>query len=194
LVQNELFVIGINVNGINIIKDCLDGLDRMKVNWATGLLVLPYGELVEYIHLGYASIYEHYKLIEIERGNFVGEYYLNGNQYEKYRTADIELWKKTEEYAEISKKYDFETEPTKEYEEILFELIEVSIPDEIVDYLIRKYDILKEMKSVFVQIVPEDIEKVPNNNKYYIFIICGMLGIIIGLYIIIKNINIRKTI
>jgi hypothetical protein len=113
IIQNEFFVIRIDVNGANVTKECLDGLDKMKVNWYSGLLVIPYGELIEYVHLGYASIYEHYKLIEIRNGNFIKEYYLNGNQYKIFREADFELWRNTKEYTEISKEYDFEIEPKK---------------------------------------------------------------------------------
>jgi hypothetical protein len=88
IMQNELWVVNIDAFGPgNITDQCLDGKDRIKVDWFSGVLVMPHGELLHYVHLGYESIYEYYKLIEIERGNFVRELNLNYEEYVKYKTA-----------------------------------------------------------------------------------------------------------
>jgi hypothetical protein len=88
IIQNELWVVNIDAFGQgNITAQCLDGKDRIKVDWFSGALVMPRGEILHYVHLGYESIYEYYKLIEIQRGKFVRELNLNYEEYEKYKTA-----------------------------------------------------------------------------------------------------------
>lgn len=78
----------------------------------------------------------------------------------------------------------------KKYKEILFDLIEESFSDEIIDYLIRKYD--KKINSTIIQIDFENIEK-EENNKYYIILIFGIIGILIGLYLIKKCLRHQKA-
>jgi hypothetical protein len=136
IIHNELWVIDIKkyesemINGkynskyVSIINECLNGKDRMKIDWYNGLLVLPQGELVEYVHMGYGSTYEYYKLIEIENGNYIKEFNLNYEQYDRYRDAQYELYKKT-----------------KNYEEIYNTLNNGTMPDEILNYFIKIYEI-----------------------------------------------------
>jgi len=178
--QNELYVTRIDSGGVNVIKDCMNGLDTAKADWFSGLLVLPYGELINYIHLGYASLYEHYILIEIHNGSFYKEYYLNGEQYDIFRSADMELWKKTENYAELAQKYNFEYE-TKEYEEIILKLIDESMPDEIIDYLIRDHNIINNIKILILDYENTKIEGYIYINKKSIIILCGLSIVIFGI-------------
>lgn len=191
--QNELYIIRIDSGGFNVIKECINGLDTTKVDWFNGLLILPYGERIKYVHLGYESLYEHYILIEIHNGNVYKEYNLNGEQYELFRSAKMELWKKTEEYTELAVKYNFEYE-TKEYEEILFELINQSMPDEVIDYLIREYDIIKNMKLNVIVFDHKDKEITENNyiKKYLIIILCGLSILIYGIIFMFLNIKYKK--
>ncbi|MDR1251050.1 MAG: hypothetical protein LBK62_02675 [Treponema sp.] len=136
IIQNELWVIDIEkyeseiIDGkysskyVSIINQCLDGKDRMKVDWFNGLLVLPQGELVDYVHMGYGSTYEYYTLIEIENGNYLREFNLNNEQYTKYRNAQYEIYKRTEEYREI---FD--------------QLNDGTMPEEMLEYFIKIYGI-----------------------------------------------------
>jgi hypothetical protein len=39
--------------------------------WFSGLLNLPQGKLLKYIHVGYSSIYEKTQILEIENGNLI---------------------------------------------------------------------------------------------------------------------------
>jgi hypothetical protein len=44
---------------------------RVLATWYSGTLCIPEGELVEYVHLGFASRYERDRLLEIENGVLV---------------------------------------------------------------------------------------------------------------------------
>ena len=43
------------------------------VDWFTGVLVLPYGKIINYVHMGYASTFENYILLEIDEGKLIKE-------------------------------------------------------------------------------------------------------------------------
>ncbi len=72
--------------------------DKVLANWFSGLLVLPFGEIVEYIHMGYASLYEEYKVLEIKNGILTKEKEFTSDEYLKFKKHQFEQFKKTPEY------------------------------------------------------------------------------------------------
>src|SRR5690606_11721173 len=44
--------------------------EKVKIDWFSGILILPHGKMVQYVHQGYASTYSKYLLLEIENGKF----------------------------------------------------------------------------------------------------------------------------
>lgn len=74
-----------------------DAADR-KTGWYTGMLTLPLGKEVEYVHMGYATTYENYLLIEVKEGRFVKSGNLNRVAYIAFKQAQFERFKKTEAY------------------------------------------------------------------------------------------------
>jgi hypothetical protein len=77
---------------------------NLKVDWLTGLLVLPFGEIVNYVHMGYGSTYEKYFLLEIDKGNFIKSKYFDYKDYEKFKNKQFSAYKKTDEYNETKAK------------------------------------------------------------------------------------------
>lgn len=71
---------------------------KLKIDWLTGLLVLPHGEIVNYVHMGYGSTYENYILLEIDKGEFKRAKEFDHKEYEKFKDKQFEAFKKTEEY------------------------------------------------------------------------------------------------
>ena len=51
-------------------EQCRDG--RVEATWFTGELRIPDGELLQYVHMGYESVYQRDLLIRIERGRVTG--------------------------------------------------------------------------------------------------------------------------
>ena len=87
IIQNELWVVDIQSRagcggGPSITRDCLDGQESAKVDWFTGLLVIPTGDMIGY-PVGFGE-YAEYKLIEIENGNYVKEFDLTHEQFLDY--------------------------------------------------------------------------------------------------------------
>jgi hypothetical protein len=83
---------------VNVLNEVFPDEDFIKIDWVSGLLVLPYGEIVDYVHMGYASLYEHYILLEMDNGILKNETQLNSREYKKYREKQFQVYKKTEEY------------------------------------------------------------------------------------------------
>jgi hypothetical protein len=98
----------------------------LQIDWFTGILVLPYGKLVNYVHMGYGSTYSDYILLEIKSGKLTGERKLDGKQYKAFKERQFQAFKKTEAYkeqvAELKKNGDSQ------------EFIDAFLRDFVVDY------------------------------------------------------------
>lgn len=96
---------------ISIYKDIFGNQENFECNFYSGVLICPLGEIVEYVHMGYSSIYEKYKLIEIKDGNFQKEKELNYNEFMELKVAHFKRFKQTDEY---KKQFDELMEATKQ--------------------------------------------------------------------------------
>ena len=72
--------------------------NQVKADWFTGLLVLPCGKQVNYVHMGYATTYENYILLEINKGNLIQEMKMKSKEYEKFKDKQFAAYKKTDKY------------------------------------------------------------------------------------------------
>ncbi|MCO5252609.1 MAG: hypothetical protein M9949_14470 [Candidatus Kapabacteria bacterium] len=86
---------------ISVLNDVFPDQKDIVVDWLTGLLVLPSGELLEYVHMGYASTYENYLLLEIDKGILIKEIQFTGEEYEEFKDKQYQAFKQTDEYQEI---------------------------------------------------------------------------------------------
>jgi hypothetical protein len=103
-----------------------------EINWFTGLLVIPNGELINYIHMGYASTYENYILLEIRNGNFFKERRMNHIEYTKYKNKQFEQYKKTENYREKIKE-SLKEGYSAEFAEDFLKIFEIDYTTRILD-------------------------------------------------------------
>lgn len=69
----------------SVLKEVFPDQKNIKVDWLTGLLVIPYGKLVNYVHMGYGSTYENYILLEIDKGDLKKEMKFGYKEYEKFK-------------------------------------------------------------------------------------------------------------
>ncbi|CAM4153018.1 hypothetical protein FLJU110815_19565 [Flavobacterium jumunjinense] len=75
--------------------------EKVKVDWFSGILILPHGEMVNYVHQGYASTYSKYWLLEIENGTFNEARKYENKEFEKFKKRQFEVFEKTEEYKKL---------------------------------------------------------------------------------------------
>lgn len=69
-----------------------------KLDWLTGLLVVPNGKMLQYVHMGYASSFESYLILEINEGNLIKEKIVTNDEYIKFKHKQFKAFKKTKEY------------------------------------------------------------------------------------------------
>jgi hypothetical protein len=142
IINNELWVIDIKTEvyedgkerQFSVINECLNGEDRIKINWFCGLIHIPLGELAGSIQIGHIPypIYENYFLIEVQNGNVTRELYLNNDQYIEFRKRQFELFRQTDEYIEMFERLRIRNVSEEE--------IEVNINLNIFGYLNRILD------------------------------------------------------
>lgn len=113
IIENQLYVKDIKIQIWNeksddtewksVINEVFPKTEDRKIDWFNGLLTLPYGELINYVHMGYGSTYENYIIIEIEKGKYIKSKDLNFKEYENLKEKQFEAYKKSNEYLERKK-------------------------------------------------------------------------------------------
>ncbi len=101
LVLTDIQIMDASENDITFksVKDTfLTKGEPLKLDWFSGILVIPSGNLVNYVHMGYGSTYSGYILLEIKNGKLTGERTYNQEQYEKFKEKQFQAYKKTEAY------------------------------------------------------------------------------------------------
>lgn len=105
------------------------GEEKIFVDWFTGLLILPQGELVKYVHLGYASEYEGYILLEIREGILIGERAFTHAEFVQFKEEQFEVFKKTETYKELFDRFKQEGSDDGFIEQFLKDSVSLYISD-----------------------------------------------------------------
>ena len=87
IVANRLYLIDLNAvlaSGEDAsLESVFPGFkDRVFAHWFTGTLRIPQGKRLEYVHMGYSSIYERDLLLTIEQGVVVGQEVQHNGQAE----------------------------------------------------------------------------------------------------------------
>ncbi|UUV22563.1 hypothetical protein [Paenimyroides aestuarii] len=113
IIENQLYVKDIKIQIWNeksddtewksVINEVFPKTEDRKIDWFNGLLTLPYGELINYVHMGYGSTYENYIIIEIEKGKYIKSKDLNFKEYENLKEKQFEAYIKSNEYLERKK-------------------------------------------------------------------------------------------
>lgn len=84
----------------SVMDEVFPGQKVVALEWFNGLLTLPYGEVLEYVHMGYSSAFENYTILEIRLGNLTKAKDFRYEDYIKFKDKQFELFKLTPEYKE----------------------------------------------------------------------------------------------
>lgn len=82
----------------SIYKDIFGKKINFPCNFYSGLLICPSGDIVEYVHMGYSSLYQNYNLIEIKNGNTIKSKKFTAEEFQKFKKDYFNYYKKSEEY------------------------------------------------------------------------------------------------
>lgn len=89
-------------------------------DWFDGLLVVPLGKELQYVHMGYASLYERYMLFKIEKGRLVKEIEMTAKEYREFKQRQFEEYKKSPEYEAGMKSVEGNMGDRTSHEEFLY--------------------------------------------------------------------------
>lgn len=83
---------------ISIYKDIFGTKSNFECDFYSGLLICPSGKMLEYVHMGYSSVYENYDLIEIKNGMNIKSKKLTAKEFQKFKMDYFRYYKRTDEY------------------------------------------------------------------------------------------------
>jgi hypothetical protein len=103
----------------SVLEQMFPGQKEVPAEWFTGNIVVPDGKLVSYVHMGYASTYQKYILLRVEKGAITRQWKTDADGFIKFRNAQFAAFKKTEEYrkafAEAAKQGDMSPKQNEEF-------------------------------------------------------------------------------
>jgi len=70
----------------SIMNEVFPNHNVVRYDW-TGVLVLPSGKLIRYVHMGYMSTYEYYTLLVIKNGCLIDEKQIGNEDYKDFGDA-----------------------------------------------------------------------------------------------------------
>lgn len=89
----------------SIYKDIFGENKNFECSYYSGLLICPSGKILQYVHMGYSSLYENYNLIELKDGVKVKSKKLTAQEFMDYKKDYFKYYKKTEEYQQKAKEF-----------------------------------------------------------------------------------------
>ena len=105
----------------SVMDEMFPGQKEILADWFSGHVIVPNGELVHYVHMGYASIYEKYILLRIEKGLVARKWESDTEAFMKFRDAQFSAFKKTDEYKKALAETNKEGGASKQNEEFIRE-------------------------------------------------------------------------
>jgi hypothetical protein len=93
--------------------------ETLQVDWFTGLLVLPHGNLVKYVHMGYESTYSNYILLEIKEGKLTDKRAFDHKQLKEFKKQQLQAFKETENYRKKTEELRSRNQTQEEIDSII---------------------------------------------------------------------------
>jgi hypothetical protein len=106
----------------------------LQVTWYSGTLIIPRGEVVDYVHMGYGSTYERYTLITIKAGHLERRRDMSLDEFTAYRRAKFNQFKATGAYKQKLEDAMRTFQEEAEAEEFLFQFyseLYLSLPEQM---------------------------------------------------------------
>ncbi|HET8773008.1 MAG TPA: hypothetical protein VFP80_04425 [Thermoanaerobaculia bacterium] len=83
----------------SVLKEMFGDGAPQPTAWFTGHLIVPMGELVDYVHMGYGSTYSSYLVLTIVQGELRERRKLSAEAFLKFRRTQYAAYRRTPEYA-----------------------------------------------------------------------------------------------
>jgi len=93
---------------------------RVFAEWFTGHIVVVRGDLVEYVHLDYASTFDDYSVLTVREGVVTDDRRMGVKQFRRFRKRQFRAYQQTDQYRSSFDKFKDPDETTKEVEDFIF--------------------------------------------------------------------------
>ncbi|GAA4353065.1 hypothetical protein [Kangiella taiwanensis] len=100
----------------SILKDLFPGKGMINATWYTGTLIIPTGDIDTYVHMGYGSTYESYKVLLIKSGVVTKNLNMSKDEFNKFKKEKFSAFKKTQMFKkEFRNLIEGDTQWTEEF-------------------------------------------------------------------------------
>jgi hypothetical protein len=85
-------------DNVSILKSVFPNKNEILAAWYSGALIVPYGEITNYVHMGYGSSYENYIVLRIKNGVVIEHLDFAASEFEKYKHRKFQTFKETKKF------------------------------------------------------------------------------------------------
>jgi hypothetical protein len=82
----------------SVLEDVFPDTSERVCSYCSELLIIPMGEMISYVHMGYSSQHERYKLLLVQAGIVQKSRDFTGSEYQAFKRRQFEAYQKTDEY------------------------------------------------------------------------------------------------
>lgn len=102
ITENKLYLVGLegfreNLEQVNV-EYLFPGQQRVFAGWFTGEIRIPQGELLDYVHRGFESLYERDVILQIQNGEIIGETQIDNKEVIENRKPDPAIQKEVDDF------------------------------------------------------------------------------------------------
>jgi len=106
----------------SVLNKVFPDVNERNLTWYSGVLVIPMGEMKNYVHLSYASEYENYLLLKVVEGKLVKSKKFTLNEYKEFKFKSFQLYKETEQYKKMYSELAKDSENSSDLEGFLYQM------------------------------------------------------------------------
>ncbi|WP_209328390.1 hypothetical protein [Pseudoalteromonas sp. PA2MD11] len=81
-----------------IVPELFPESHKLVADWYSGALIVPDGEMTEYVHMGYGSEYSHYQILRVNKGVVIEHLSFTAEQFEAYQNRKFQSFKESEKF------------------------------------------------------------------------------------------------
>ncbi len=89
--------------------------DSRVLDWYSGIMVIPQGEMVHYVHMGYSSMYESYLMLRIENGRIKEIATFNADEFLDFKRRQFAVFRESDEYRKLVEYYSEDGDYDEEF-------------------------------------------------------------------------------
>lgn len=85
---------------VSILNTLFPNKNWIIATWYSGALIVPYGEMTNYVHMGYGSSYEKYMILRVSKGVVIEHLNLVAAEFETYKRRKFQEFKESKKFKE----------------------------------------------------------------------------------------------